>query len=261
MHFNIDVMDRALDAAERHDDRWAQTRILANNPLYRLLVRPETDMFTQFDRAIELAAADGDEAGELLATAIAARSAAGVFQLRRARDYRSRLDGRDLDDWLYGHFIVLADVNIAGMSGHYGDVHRLVGEHIDRFPPVYRALAAQWLGWAAVLTQNPQWLHTARTLLPDERADGVYTAAATDLQAYDAAFRGDHAAAAALARGTHKRGTAGQPGFTIPRCGDRRVVVRRPRHRPCDPRPDGCSVLASVSPVARRPSGPRRRRR
>ena len=111
LHFNIDVMDRALDAAERHDDRWAQTRILSNNPIYRLLVRPDTDMFAQFDRAIELAAADGDEAGELLATAIAARSAAVVFHLRRARDYRARLDGRDLDDWLHGHFIVLADMH------------------------------------------------------------------------------------------------------------------------------------------------------
>ena len=66
-HFNIDVMDQALDAAERHDDRWAQTRILSNNPIFRLLVRPDTDMFAQFDRAIELAAADGDEPGELLA--------------------------------------------------------------------------------------------------------------------------------------------------------------------------------------------------
>ena len=213
MHFNIDVMDRALDAAERHDDRWAQTRILANNPIFRLLVRPETDMFALFDQAIELAAADGDEAGELLATAIAARSAAAVLQLRRAREYRTRLDGRDLDDWLHGHFIVLTDVRIAGMSGHYADVHRLVGEHIDRFPPVYRAEAAHWLGWSAVLTQNPQWLHTARTLLPDERADGTYTAAAGDLEAYDAAFRGDHAAAAALALASHQRGTAGQPGF------------------------------------------------
>ena len=93
MHFNIDVMDRALDAAERHDDRWAQTRILANNPIFRLLVRPETDMFTLFDRAIELAAADGDEAGELLATAIAARSAAAVLQLRRARAIRAGSTG------------------------------------------------------------------------------------------------------------------------------------------------------------------------
>ena len=214
MHFNIDVMDRALDAAEHHDDGWAQTRILANNPIYRLIVRPETDMFTQFDRAIELAVADGDEPGELIATAIAARSAAAVFQLRRAREYCTRLDGRDLDDWLHGHFIVLTDIRIAGMSGHYADVHRLVSEHIDRFPPVYRAAAAHWLGWAALLTQNPQWLHTARTLLPHERADGIYTAAATDLQAYDAAFRGDHAAAAALALGSQKRGTAGQPELT-----------------------------------------------
>ena len=73
-HFNIDVKDVALDAAERHDDRWGQTHILSNNPMFRLLVRPDTDMFAQFDRAIELAAADGDKPGELLATAAAALS-------------------------------------------------------------------------------------------------------------------------------------------------------------------------------------------
>ena len=147
-------MDRALDAAELHADRWAQTRILANNPLYRVLVRPDTDMFAQFDRAIELAVADGDEAGELLATATAARSATVVFQLRRARQYRARLDGRNLDDWLHHHFIVLTDMTIASMSGNYEDFHRLVHDHSDRFPPVYRTQAAQGLGFVAVLTQN-----------------------------------------------------------------------------------------------------------
>jgi len=108
-------MDRALDAAERHDDRWAQTRILANNPLYRVLVRPDTDMFAQFDRAIELAAADGDEAGELLAAAVAAQTVAAVSHLRRARDYLARLDGRNPDDWLHRYYVVLADMIIANM--------------------------------------------------------------------------------------------------------------------------------------------------
>jgi DNA-binding CsgD family transcriptional regulator len=212
--FNIDVMDQALDAAERLDDRWAQTRILSNNPLYRLLVRPDTDMFAQFDRAIELAAADGDEPGELLAAAVAARSVLVGFHLRRARDYLARLEGRDVDDWLHGHLVVLANMLIANMSGHYADVHRLVHEHIDRFPTVYRAFAAQLLGWAACLTQNPAWLHTARTLLPDEREHRAYTAAATDLRAYDAAFRGDYATAAELVRLTNDVGLVGQPELT-----------------------------------------------
>ena len=149
LHFNIDVMDRALEAAERHDDRWAQTRILANNPLYRLLVRPDTDMVAQFDRAIELAAADGDEAGELLAAALAAHTVAVVSDLRRARDYRARLDGGNLDDWLHRYYVVLADMLIANMSGNFADVPDLVREHIDRVPTVYRALAAQLLGYAA----------------------------------------------------------------------------------------------------------------
>ena len=214
LQFNVDVMDHALDAAELHDDRWAQTRILANNPLYRVLVRPDTDMFAQFDRAIELAAADGDEAGELFATATAARSASVVFQLRRARRYRARLDGRDVGDWLHHHFIVLTDMTIASLSGNYGEFKRLVRGHSDHFPPVYRASAAQGLGLVAVLTQDPEWLHTARTLLPDQRGHGAYTAAATDLRAYDAAFRGDHTAAAELARGAHERSVAGQPATT-----------------------------------------------
>ena len=126
LHFNIDVMDRALEAAELHDDRWAQTRILSNNPYYRLLVRPDTDMFAEFDRAIELAAADGDEAGELLAAAVAAQTVAAVSHLRRARDYLARLDGRNLDDWLHRYYVVLADMLIANMSGNYADVRRLV---------------------------------------------------------------------------------------------------------------------------------------
>ena len=171
-------------------------------------------MFAQFDRAIELAAADGDDAGELLATAAAAQSGAAGYHLRRARGYLARLDGRDLDDWLHGYLIALADMLIAQMSGNFADVHRLVRERIDRFPTVYRSFVAQLLGWTACLTQNPEWLHTARTLLPGEREHGAYTTAATDLQVFDAAFRGDHAGAAELALVTHTRGFAGRPFTT-----------------------------------------------
>ena len=102
---------------------------------------------------------------------------------------------------------------IAQMSGNFADVHRLVGERIDRFPTVYRSVVAQLLGWTACLTQNTEWLHTARTLLPGERGHGAYTTAATDLRVFDAAFRGDHAGAAA-ALVTHTRGFAGRPFTT-----------------------------------------------
>ena len=117
-HFNIDVMDQALDAAERHDDRWAQTRILSNNPIFRLLVRPDTDMFAQFDRAIELAAADGDEARRTARHR--GRRPVGRCRLPRSAapaSYLARLDGRHVDDWLHGYFIAVADMLIAQMSG------------------------------------------------------------------------------------------------------------------------------------------------
>ena len=64
LRFNIDVIDRALEAAERLDDGWSQTRLLSNSPFYRLLVRPDTDPVAEFDRAIASAAASGDDAGE-----------------------------------------------------------------------------------------------------------------------------------------------------------------------------------------------------
>ena len=188
LHFNIDVMDQALDAAERHDDRWAQTRILSNNPIYRLLVRPDTDMFAQFDRAIELAAGDGDEPGELLADAVAAQSVAAVSTSAAPAITSPVSMAATSTTGCTDTTSSLADMLIANMSGNYADVHRLVREHIDRFPTVYRAFAAQLLGWAAWMTQNTEWLHTARSLLPGEREHGAYTTAATHLRAYDAAF-------------------------------------------------------------------------
>ena len=252
LHFNIDVMDRALEAAERHDDRWAQTRILSNNPIYRVLVRPDTDMFAEFDRAIELAARYGDEAGEILATAIAAPLAA-VSDLRRARDYRARLDGRNVDDWLHRslhrarrhddrqHVRQLRRRSPSGARAHRSVPARL---------PRHRRPAAR-VGRG--LTQNPEWLHAARTLLPDERGHGAYTAGAPT---FGPTTPRSAATTPPPPNSPVSPTSVGLPGARprFRRCGNRRVVVRRPRHRPCHPRPGAADV---VSLAGRAPRPPR----
>jgi hypothetical protein len=128
--------------------------------------------------------------------------------------YLDRLDGRDVDDWLHGHFVVQAEMVIANVSGNYAPRSPYRARAHRPVPTVYRSFAAHVLGSAACMSQNVEWLHTARTLLPDERGHCAYTSAATDLGAYEAAFRGDHAGAAEIALATYTRGFAGRPSGT-----------------------------------------------